>query len=184
MHLPLVSLGCALGFAPPARSTFTALRALKIAQRRLRPEVRSKLLSITSVRTNAAFAPEAWRFLFSDPRTNDRCRSVIVATKTSSEHPAVLEAFSLSETENRASLKVIPQNKLLLDSNKALEQVRRVIELTKNCSAAYRLLLPRGDSEPAWMLSFYAETSEPIAIFRIRAESGALESVGEQIKTS
>lgn len=177
MHLSLVSLGCAPGFAPPVYSTFTAFRALKVAQRRLRPDVRSKLLSISSVRTEAASAPEAWRFVFSDSKTHDHCRNVIVAAKTSSEHPYLLEAFSLARFDSVAPLKAIPQNKLHFDSNEALAQVRRITELKETCSAVYRLFLPQGDREPAWLLSFYAANPEPIAIFRIRAETGVTHSV-------
>jgi hypothetical protein len=75
MHCSLLSLGCAFGFASPSdRHILTALRALKIAQRRLRPEVRSKLLSVSSAHTDPTLVPEAWRFVFLDPATNGHCR--------------------------------------------------------------------------------------------------------------
>src|SRR5271170_5540714 len=95
MHCSLLSLGCVFGFSTPAQqSSLTALRALKIAQRRLRPDVRVKLLSVTSARSGPSFTPAAWRFAFLDPGTTGKCRVVVVAAKTSSEHPDAVEAFS------------------------------------------------------------------------------------------
>ena len=95
MHCSLLSLGCAFGFAPPAnQGALTALRGLKIAQRRLRPEVRAKLLSVSSCRSDQTLAPGAWRFVFLDPVTNGNCRVVTVAAKTSSEHPDTVEALN------------------------------------------------------------------------------------------
>src|SRR5476651_1455769 len=99
MHCALLSLGCAFGFAQANNQTsLTALRALKIAQRRLRPEVRAKLLSVTSARTSGNMVPEAWRFVFLDPATSGHSRIVTVAAKTSSEHPDTVEAFSSSKS--------------------------------------------------------------------------------------
>src|SRR5277367_3730341 len=94
MHCSLLSLGCVFGFAPPSnQAVMTAFRAFKISQRRLRPEVRGKLLSISSARTDATLVPKAWRFVFHDPGTSGKCRIVTVATKASSEHPDTVEAF-------------------------------------------------------------------------------------------
>jgi len=118
LNCSLFSLGCAAGFAPPAQhSTLTALRALKIAQRRLRPEVRAKLLAATSARCDGSLVPSAWRFFFADPATSGNCRVVTVAAKNSSEHPDTLEAFASSRTEDAAGSPVIAQNKLLVDSD-------------------------------------------------------------------
>src|SRR5476651_871704 len=118
MHCSLLSLGCVFGFSPDSeQSTLTAIRALKIAQRRLRPEVRAKLLSVSSARTDASLAPEAWRFVFLDPATSGNCRVVTVAAKTSSEHPDTVEAFSSAKTESASSMHAIAQNKWVVDSD-------------------------------------------------------------------
>jgi hypothetical protein len=181
MHCSLFSLGCIFGFAPYADSTLTALRALKIAQRRLRPEVRSKLLSIASARTDATFVPEAWRFVFLDPATSGHCRVVTVAAKASSEHPDTVEAFSSTKSESVASLQAIPQNKLLFDSNKVLERVRETSKLKGSLSAEYRLLQARNGRETAWHLSFYAKALEPIARFRVDTKTGAIQFVENNV---
>src|SRR5471030_1794629 len=111
MHCSLLSLGCVFGFTPPNnQTTLTALRALKIAQRRLRPEVRAKLLSVSSARSDGSLAPEAWRFVFLDPATSGNCRVVTVAAKTSSEHPDTVEAFSAAKTESVQTTHAIAQN--------------------------------------------------------------------------
>ena len=111
-HCSLLSLGCAFGFASPSdRRILTALRALKIAQRRLRPEVRSKLLSVSSARTDSTLVPDAWRFVFLDPATSGHCRIVTVAARTSSEHPDTIEAFSSLKLESTAGSPPIPQSK-------------------------------------------------------------------------
>jgi hypothetical protein len=181
MQCSLLSFGCAFGFTPPADSTLTALRALKIAQRRLRPEVRSKLLSISSARTDDTLVPEAWRVVFQDQTTSGHCRVVIVAAKISSEHPNTVEAFSSIKLESVALLQAIPQNKLLLDSNKVLERVRENSKLKGSLSAEYRLLQPRNGREPAWHLSFYAEAKEPITSFSVGAKTGAIQFVGNMV---
>lgn len=183
MQCSLLSLGCVFGFAPPTDSPLTALRALKIAQRRLRPEVRSKLLSISSARTDATLVPEAWRFVFLDPETSSHCRVVIVAAKASSEHPNTVEAFSSTQSGSVVLLQAIPQNKLLFDSNKALKRVRETSKLKGSLSAEYRLLQPRNGRETAWHLSFYAEATEPIARFRVGAKTGAIQFVGKSVNT-
>ncbi len=176
MHCSLSSLGCAFGFAPPAEYTsLTAIHALRIAQRRLRPEVRAKLLSVSSARTDQTLVPDAWRFVFLDPATSGKCRVVTVAAKTSSEHPDTIEAFGSAQTENISASLVIPQNKLLIDSSKALEEVRLASKLKGVRSAEYRLTQQKGKTEPSWYLQFFAENSEPLAKFRIGARTGGLE---------
>src|SRR5271170_3410291 len=100
MQCSLLSLGCVFGCAPAQnQSSLTALKALKIAQRRLRPEVRSKLMSVASARSDASLSPHAWRFVFMDPATSGNCRIVTVAAKASSEHPDTVEAFSSIKEE-------------------------------------------------------------------------------------
>jgi hypothetical protein len=176
MHCSLLSLGCAFGFAPPAnQGTLTALRGLKIAQRRLRPEVRAKLLSVSSARTDQTLAPDAWRFVFLDPATSGNCRVVTVAAKTSSEHPDTVEAFSSAKAEDGNAMHVIPQNKWLIDSDKVLEQVRASSKLKGARSAEYRLLQAKGGSESFWSVQFYAEDDSPLCKFRVGAKTGALE---------
>src|SRR5271170_4044212 len=136
MHCSLLSLGCVFGFSTPAQqATLTALRALKIAQRRLRPEVRAKLLSASSARTGASLAPEAWRFVFLDPGTSGNCRVVTVAAKTSSEHPDTVEAFSSAKTESIPASHAILQNKWVMDSDQVLALARGESKL-KGISAA------------------------------------------------
>jgi hypothetical protein len=179
MHCSLSSLGCAFGFAPPTdHRSLTALHALKIAQRRLRPEVRAKLLSVSSARTDQTLVPEAWRFVFLDPATSGKCRIVTVAAKTSSEHPDTIEAFSSAQTENVATLQTIPQNKLLVDSGNALEKIRLNSKLKGVRGAEYRLIQQKGKSEPFWCLQFFAENAEPVAKFRIGAKMGTLDQSG------
>jgi len=175
MHCSLLSLGCVFGFAPPNNhNSLTALRALKIAQRRLRPEVRAKLLSVSSARTDASLAPQAWRFVFLDPATSGNSRVVTVAAKTSSEHPDTVEAFSSLTTNGEASHHAIAQNKLLLDSDQILVQARGTAKLKGIAAAEYRLGQQRNDKEPQWILSFFADANEPIARFQIGAKAGSV----------
>lgn len=185
MHCSLLSLGCVFGFTPPNhQTTLTGFRALKIAQRRLRPEVRAKLLSGASARTNGNLVPDAWRFVFQDLATSGHCRVVTVAAKTSSEHPDTIEAFSSSKTENVADLPAIPQNKLLVDSDQALEQARKMAKLKGIHGAEYRLVQPRSGREPFWHMHFYGDASEPVASFQVGAKTGAIELLGAEAKTA
>lgn len=181
MHCSLLSLGCVFGFTPPSdHTTLTALRALKIAQRRLRPEVRAKLLSVTSARTNRTLIPDAWRFVFQDLATSGHCRVVTVAAKTSSEHPDTVEAFSSAKSENVANLPAIPQNKLVVDSDKALEETRGITKLKGIQAAEYRLVLPRSGREPVWLLNFYGEAGKEVAGFQVGAKTGKVELVEDE----
>lgn len=175
MHCSLLSLGCVFGFAAANKqSNLTALRALKIAQRRLRPEVRAKLLSVSSARTDGSLAPEAWRFVFFDPATSGNCRVVTVAAKTSSEHPDTVEAFSSARTESVAANHPIAQNKWVMDSDQGLAQVRGAAKLKGISGAEYRLGQTRGALEPLWTICFYAEAAEPVACFQIGAKTGGV----------
>ena len=175
MHCSLLSLGCAFGFAPPHNLTsLTALRALKIAQRRLRPEVRAKLLSVSSARSDESLAPEAWRFVFLDPATSGNCRIVTVAAKTSSEHPDTVEAFSSAKNESVSGAYVIAQNKLVLDSDLILAQARGTAKLKGIKAAEYRVGQQRNGQEPTWIVSFFAETDEPVVRFQIGAKTGVV----------
>jgi hypothetical protein len=181
MHCSLLSLGCVFGFAASEeQASLTALRALKIAQRRLRPEVRAKLLSVTSARTNGNLKPEAWRFVFLDQETSGHCRVVTVAAKASSEHPGTVEAFSSSKMESADSLHAIPQNKLILDSDRVLEQARAASKLKGIKAVEYRLLQARSGREPMWHLHFYAETGEAVASFQVGAKTGSTSLVGTE----
>jgi hypothetical protein len=179
MHCSLLSLGCVFGFTPsPNQASLTALRALKIAQRRLRPEVRAKLLSVSSARSNGNLTPEAWRFTFMDPITRGHSRVVTVAARTSSEHPDTVEAFNSFKTENEISGAAIPpisQNKLLIDSDKALAKARSMAKLRGVHSAEYRLSQRRNGREPFWHLCFFAEGDEPVAMIQIGARTGEAE---------
>ena len=178
MHCSLLSLGCVFGFATPEdQASLTALRALKIAQRRLRPEVRTKLLSVTSARTNGNLIPEAWRFVFLDQATSGHCRVVTVAAKASSEHPDTVEAFGSSRVENVDSLHAIPQNKLVLDSDRVLEQARAASKLKGVKSVEFRLLQPRSGREPMWHLYFFSESGEAVASFQVGAKTGSTQLV-------
>jgi hypothetical protein len=178
MHCSLLSLGCAFGFTPPGgRAGLSGLRALKIAQRRLRPEVRAKLLTVSSSRTDNSLSPVAWRFVFHDPATSGNCRIVTVAAKTSSEHPDTVEAFSSAKVENVASLHAIAQNKLAVDSDKALELARGTCKLKGVRAAYYQLAQGKGASEPCWILHFFGEGSEAVAQLQVGAKTGAVELV-------
>ena len=176
LNCSLFSLGCAAGFAPPAHhSTLTALRALKIAQRRLRPEVRAKLLTATSARSDSGLLPPAWRFFFVDPATSGNCRVVTVAAKNSSEHPDTVEAFASSRNGDTPGSTVIPQNKLLIDSDKVAEKIHAASKLKGARAAEFQLLQPKGKSEPCWIVRVYGEGDVVLVCFRVGAKSGALE---------
>ena len=181
MHCSLLSLGCVFGFAPATNQTsLTALRAFKIAQRRLRPEVRAKLLSLSSARTDESLAPEAWRFVFFDPATSGNCRVVTVAAKASSEHPDTVEAFSSAKTESMPANHAIAQNKWVVDSDQALAQTRGTAKLKGILAAEYRLSQPRNGQEPLWTLSFYAEATEPVVRFQVGARTGAVKILANE----
>jgi hypothetical protein len=173
MHCSLLSLGCVFGFAPTSnQTTLTGLRALKIAQRRLRPEVRAKLLSASSSRTDGSLMPEAWRFVFLDPATSGHCRVVTVAAKTSSEHPDTVEAFSSAKLESVTTTHAISQSKCSVDSDETLAAVRETSKLKGVRAAEYRLSQPRSGQEPVWTISFFGEGAEPVARFQIGAKVG------------
>lgn len=175
MHCSLLSLGCVFGFATPNENTsLNALRALKIAQRRLRPEVRAKLLSVSSSRTDETLVPEAWRFVFLDHATSGNCRIVTVAAKTSSEHPDTVEAFSSIQTEDESNNHPLAQNKWMVDSSQALALARGTSKLKGVRSAEYRLSQHRNGTEPMWTLYFYAEGPEPVARFQIAGKTGTI----------
>jgi hypothetical protein len=178
MQCSLLSLGCVFGFAAPeAQSSLTALRALKIAQRRLRPEVRSKLLSVSSPRTGNTLVPEAWRFVFLDTATSDHSRMVTVAAKTSSEHPDTVEAFSSEVTGKVSGLQVVPQNKWTFDSDAVLEKVRFETQLKGIRSAQYRLTQPKGAAEPLWFIQLLGDNDQPVIQVRIGAKTSELEKL-------
>jgi hypothetical protein len=173
LHCSLLSLGCAFGFSPPEDTTnLTALRALKIAQRRLRPDVRSKLLSVSSPKTNGSLAPNAWRFVFFDPGTSGKSRAVTVAAHTSSEHPDTVEAFSGIKSDTAAGLHVIAQNKWTVDSDIALEKVRGESKCKGVRYAQYRLERTKAGKETFWVIEFFNERDEALARFRVDARSG------------
>ncbi len=181
MHCSLLSLGCAFGFAPPNNQTsLTAVRSLKVAQRRLRPEVRAKLLSVSSARTDESLIPVAWRFVFFDAATSGNCRVVTVAAKTSSEHPDTIEAFSSSKVENVSANHAISQNKLLVDSDKMLEQARGALKLKGVGSAEYHLVQSRSGQEPVWIAHFYADKEELIGRLQVGAKTGAVQILGPE----
>ena len=176
MHCSLLSLGCAFGFSTPEDSNFlTALRALKIAQRRLRPEVRTKLLSATSARTDQSMVPEAWRFTFLDLATSGNCRIVTVAAKTSSEHPNTVEAFAPTKPEEVGTSAAIAQKKIVIDSDRALDLVCLSSKRKGIRSAEYHLSPQKGKQEPLWTILFYTESRDPAAIYRVGAKNGTVE---------
>lgn len=176
MHCSLLSLGCVFGFASSNQDKgLSALRALKIAQRRLRPEVRSKLLSVSSPRTKSCQPPEAWRFVFLDTGTSGNCRVVTVAAKTSSEHPDTVEAFSSIKTEDVSTLHPIAQSKLLADSDKILEAARGTAKMKGVSGAEYRLVQPKSNQEPVWTLHFFGTGDEPVARFQVGAKTATVE---------
>jgi hypothetical protein len=183
-HLSLLSLGCAFGVTSPSPAALTALRALKIARRRLRPEVRDKLVSICSAPTDSTFEPDAWRFVFSDDATRRHYRSVIVAAKASSESRGVLEAFKTSKTGSATPLHPISINSVVLDSDGALAQVRSVSKLRGHFSAVYRLFISKKEQEPLWHLSFYTEALNPVISYRVRTKGGTILPIEQGIYDS
>jgi hypothetical protein len=175
MHCSLLSLGCVFGCAPAQnQSSLSALKALKIAQRRLRPEVRSKLMSVTSARSDASLAPTAWRFVFMDPATSGNCRVVTVAAQASSEHPDTVEAFSNIKEESTPVTHAIAQARLVVDSDRVLTEAKGAAKLKGITAAQYRLAQPRTTQEPAWTLSLYAEDEEPVVRIQVGAKTGAV----------
>jgi hypothetical protein len=182
LQCSLFSLGCVFGFsAPQDTKGLTALRALKIAQRRLRLDVRSKLLSISSPKTDASLAPEAWRFVFFDPGTSGKSRAVTVAAHTSSEHPDTVEAFSGLKNDTTAGLQVIAQNKWTVDSDVALEKIREESKCKGVRSAQYRLERAKTGKDAFWVIEFFDEHDKGLARFRIDARTGDVSrlAVGE-----
>jgi hypothetical protein len=178
MHCSLLSLGCVFGCAPAQnQANLTALSALKIAQRRLRPEVRSKLMSVASARSDASLLPNAWRFVFMDPATSGNCRVVTVAAKASSEHPDTIEAFSSIKEESKPAAHAIAQGKLAVDSEKALAQARGAAKLKGITAAEYRLAQPRSTQEPIWTLSLYAEEEAPVVRIEVGAKTGSVKII-------
>lgn len=184
MHCSLLSLGCVFGFVPSSdQPALTALRALKIAQRRLRPEVREKLLSVSSARTDGTLVPEAWRFVFLDMATSGNCRIVTVAAKTSSEHPDTVEAFSSIKTQDAPPPHAIVQPKWGVDSDQVLALARATAKLKGINAAEYRLCQPRSGQEPVWTLYFYAEGEEPVARLQIGGKTGTVKILGHDSKS-
>jgi len=175
LHCSLLSLGCVFGFSPPPQTErLTALRALKIAQRRLRPDVRSRLLSVTSSRSQGGLEPEAWRFVFFDAGTSGKSRAVTVAARTSSEHPDTVEAFSSARGEPVTGLQVIPQARWTIDSDAALNKIREETKLRGVRSARYRLDRSRTGAEATWLIEFFGDGDEVVASFHIDARTGEL----------
>ncbi len=180
MLCSLLSLGCAFGFSPPQETaTLTALRALRIAQRRLRPEVRTKLLSVSSPRTTASLEPDAWRFVFFDPGTSGRSRAVTVAARTSSEHPATVEAFSALKNEAAAGLHIISQARWTIDSDAALQAVRGEFKCKHVTAAQYRLQRANSGKDAFWLIEFFGEKDDTLVRFRIDAKIGELRKLPE-----
>jgi hypothetical protein len=175
MHCSLLSLGCLCGFALPVNASLTGLRALKIAQRRLRPEVRSKLLGISSARTDIAFVPKMWRFVFLDQKTKDHCRIVTVAAQASSGHPDTIKAFVAVEPENGLSMLPIALSELVIDSDVVLERVRLICKLKGITTAEYQMRRTRDEKIPMWQLLLYGQAPEPVATFRVNAATGAIQ---------
>ena len=175
LRCSLLSLGCVFGCAPAQnQSVLSALHALKIARRRLRPEVRAKLMSVASARSDASLAPEAWRFTFLDPGTSGHCRVVTVAAKASSEHPDTIEAFSNIKDESTPATHPIAQAKLTVDSDQALIQAKDAAKLKGITAAQYRLGQVRSTQEPVWTLALYAQGDVPIVRIQVGARSGAV----------
>ncbi len=181
MQCSLLSLGCVFGCAPAQnQSNLSALKALKIAQRRLRPEVRAKLMSVASARSDASLEPDAWRFVFMDPATSGNCRVVTVAAKASSEHPDTVEAFSNIKDESPASLHPIAQGKLTLDTDNILAHAKGAAKLKGITSAQYRLAQPRSTQEPVWTLFLYAQDENPVVRIQIGARTGAVRIINSE----
>ena len=178
MQCSLLSLGCVFGCAPAQNQlNLTGLRALKIAQRRLRPEVRSKLMSVVSARSDASLSPEAWRFVFHDPATSGNSRVVTVAAKASSEHPDTVEAFSASKDESPLGAHPVAQGKLVIDSDK----VPRAGQGRSQAQGHHRRAIspfPGPRHAGAGMDAFlYAEDEVPVVRIQVGAKTGSLKII-------
>lgn len=176
--LSLFALGCAFGCTPTiTKVTLSAYRALKIAQRRLRPEVRAKLMGVISARTDSTLTPRAWRFLFHDATTNDQCRIVTVAAQASSEHPDTVGAFSGTQMDPHKFSHPVTQNKLIIDTEEILAKARAAATLDEIQAAEYSLAQGKTQVEPLWELRFFTNLEEPVATVLVKAKSGEVTAV-------
>lgn len=169
--LPLLTFGC-VGFSNALKKIgFTALPALQIATRRLRPEVRANLLHVVSDRTGQDFRPKAWRFVFRDKTTSSGCRVVTVAENASSEHPDIVEAFESMDLRNISKNEIIPQNQLTVDSDAALKIASTSSESCLNFadSAEYQLVKSAPRRKPFWKIYFYS-TNKVLTFLEIEDE--------------
>ena len=141
-------------------------------------------MSVASARSDVSLAPDAWRFVFSDPGTSGNCRVVTVAAKASSEHPDTIEAFSNIKEETAASLHPIAQGKLTLDSDKVLAQARGAAKLKGITAAEYRLTQSRSTQEPVWTLFLYEDGDDDDHVVRIQigAKTGAVRIINSDDK--
>lgn len=173
----LLSLGCAFGFVPPEdKAAWTALHAFRVAQRRLKPEVRAKLLGVVSSWTVTSAPPVAWRFIFLDASTSGRRRVVTVAAKASSEHPETVEAFdSVERAEGPSgggSSHPITQAKWVIDSDRAHEIARAVVKMRGVHACEFDLAQHRSQGEPYWTIRYCTEKDEPVVVVQVSARTG------------
>ena len=106
---------------------------------------------------------------------------VTVAAKTSSEHPATVEAFSSEVVEKVSGLQVVPQNKWIFDSDAVLEKVRFESKLKGVRSAQYRLTQPKGATEPLWFVQFLGDNDRLLIQVQIGAKTFELERLDSNV---
>jgi hypothetical protein len=173
MNVSLFALGCVVGLLPDeSRANLSALRALRIAQRRLRPEVRNALLVARSLRTERDRLPSAWRFVFHDPLTTDNYR--IVTVPTNETHKSYDFSEEPEDVESLRKLLPVVQEKVVLDSDDIL---RCAAELKKASWKSWELNLHQCPDihEPLWMLTFFEDDAGKVASkVKMKGNSGTI----------
>ncbi len=173
MPASLFALGCVVGLLPKEDgSNLSALAALKIAQRRLKQQVRESLLIISSRRFMRDRTPSLWRFVFQDLSTTDTFRVVVVSNKTSGQSEN-LAGFK-KETD-LCQLTTIDQNRSMIDSDEAL---RRASEFpTRQWSACEISLIQCPERRYSiWVVSYFEFENGTTAakVVTLSASTGAI----------
>jgi hypothetical protein len=159
MQVFLFAHGCVVGFVPSeAKGHLPLWKALKIAQRRLKPEVRDRLLGVVSSRILAGQYPTAWRFVFFDAGTSGSQRVVTVAANGSSEQPETQELFN----QRRLPLlfEIIDLKRVRLEGTDAMKLASTMVQV-KARELELSLFQPQGNPEPRWLVRFYAGIESP-----------------------
>ena len=140
------------------RLTCPLWKALRIAQRRLKPEVRDRLLGVVSSRIVSGQLPTAWRFVFFDAGTSGSQRVVTVAANGSSEQPETQELFN----QRRLPLifEIIDLKRVRLEGTDAVKLAATMVQV-KARELELSLFQQAGNPEPRWLVRFYAAIESP-----------------------